>query len=76
MTPAMLRAMRGAVDWSMRDLAEAGKLQGAVSTESAEEVDKFNKQLALLRANAEDASRSLTITLISSINTLTAATRP
>lgn len=23
MTPAMLRAMRGAVDWSMRDLAEA-----------------------------------------------------
>ncbi|MDP3625015.1 MAG: hypothetical protein Q8S12_00345 [Hydrogenophaga sp.] len=52
----------------LRDLAEAGKLQGTVSTEAAEEVDRFNKQISLLRSNAEDAGRSMTVNLITSIN--------
>jgi len=52
----------------LRDLAEAGKLQATVTTEQAEEVDKFNKQLAQLQANAQDASRSLTIDLVTGIN--------
>lgn len=56
----------------LRDLAEAGKLQGTVSTEAAEEVDKFNKQLSLLRANAEDAGRAIAIDLITEINSVIA----
>lgn len=52
----------------LKDLAEAGKLHATVTTEQAEEVDKFNKQLAALRSNAEDASRSLTIDLVTGIN--------
>jgi len=54
----------------LRDLAEAGKLQGTVSTEAAEEVDKFNKQLSLLQSNAEDAGRAIFINLITEINSV------
>lgn len=52
----------------LRDLAEAGKLTASVTTAQAEEVDKFNKQLAQLQANAQDAGRSLTISLVTAIN--------
>lgn len=52
----------------LRDLAEAGKLTAAVTTEQSEEVDKFNKELAKLQTNAEDAARSLTIDLVTGIN--------
>lgn len=52
----------------LKDLAESGQLVGTVSKESAEEVDRFNKQLAQLQANATDAGRSLSIGLITEIN--------
>ncbi|WP_382155439.1 hypothetical protein [Hydrogenophaga sp. ANAO-22] len=52
----------------LRDLAEAGRLQGRISTQAAEEVDKFNKQLAALQSNAEDAGRAMSVSLITEIN--------
>jgi hypothetical protein len=55
----------------LRDLAEAGKLQASVTTKQSDEVDKFNKQLAELNANYEDAERALTIGLITPLNELT-----
>lgn len=56
----------------LRDLAEAGKLQATVSTQAAEEVDKFNNQLSLLQANADDAGRAISIGLITEINSVIA----
>jgi hypothetical protein len=52
----------------LRDLAEAGKLQGTVSAEAAEEVDKFSKELAKFWANVDDAERALTVGLVTSLN--------
>ena len=52
----------------LKDLAEAGALNASVTTEQAAEVDKFNKQLALLQSNAVDVSRALSIDLITALN--------
>lgn len=52
----------------LRDLAELTKLQGNLSTKASDEVDQFNKQLALLEANADDAQRALTVGLITGLN--------
>lgn len=52
----------------LKDLAEAGKLQGTITTEAAEEVDRFNKELARLQAGAADVGRSLSIDLVTSLN--------
>lgn len=52
----------------LRDLAEAGKLNARVTTEQAEEVDRFNKELAKLQAGAGDVARSLTIDVVGALN--------
>lgn len=52
----------------LKDLAEAGKLNAKVTTEQAEEAERFNKQLFELEKNIKDASRSLVSDLVTSIN--------
>lgn len=52
----------------LKDLAEAGKLNASVTKAQADEVDRFNKQLALMEKNATDAARGLTMGLIPKIN--------
>jgi hypothetical protein len=52
----------------LRDLAEAGKLNARITSEQAEEVDRFNKELARLQANAGDVSRTLTIDVVTALN--------
>lgn len=52
----------------LRDLAEAGKLNARITTEQAEEVDRFNKELAKLQAGAGDVARSLTIDVVGALN--------
>lgn len=52
----------------MKDLAEQGKLVATVTTDQAEQADKFNKQLFELQKNAKDAGRSLTTDLVTGIN--------
>lgn len=52
----------------LRDLAEAGKLNATVTAEQAEEVDRFNKQLARLQSNTQDVARSLSVDLITALN--------
>lgn len=56
----------------LKDLADKSKLQGNVSGDAAEEVDKFNKQLSLLEANADDAGRAIFVGLITEINSVIA----
>jgi hypothetical protein len=43
----------------LKDLAEAGELNATVTREQAEQAERFNKALAALRVNVQDASRSL-----------------
>lgn len=52
----------------LKDLAEVGGLQAKVSTKGAEEIDKFNKEMAKARASADDLARTLSIDLITSLN--------
>lgn len=52
----------------LRDLAEAGELNGRVTREQAEEADKLNKQIARLRATAEDGARALNSVLVPALN--------
>ena len=52
----------------LRDLAEAGKLSAKVTTEQAEEVDKFNKEIASLQTNIVGLARDVTFELLPAIN--------
>ena len=52
----------------LKDLAEAGKLVGTVTTEQAEEAEKFNKQLFAMQKNATDLARTLAGPLVTSLN--------
>ncbi|MDP1686886.1 hypothetical protein [Hydrogenophaga sp.] len=52
----------------LKDLAEANGLVATTSTEAAEEIDKYNKNLARLSANADDLARSLANKLIPVLN--------
>lgn len=52
----------------IKDLAKENKLVGTVSDESAEQVERFNKELFKLQANADDVSRKLTIDVVTSLN--------
>lgn len=54
----------------LKDLAEKNKLVGTLSSEAADEVDRFNKQLALIKANSEDVERALSINIITQLNLL------
>lgn len=52
----------------LKDLAEKGKLVATVTTEQADEAEKFNKELANMGKNVSDASRALVGPLVTSIN--------
>ncbi|QHE86510.1 hypothetical protein [Hydrogenophaga sp. BPS33] len=52
----------------LNDLAEEQKLVGSVTTQTAVEVDKFNKELAKFESNIEDVSRSLASYLVPAFN--------
>lgn len=52
----------------LKDLAEQGELVAKVTTEQAAEAEKFNKQLFELQTNIGNASRSLSIGLVTAIN--------
>lgn len=57
----------------MKDLAEQGKLVASVTTEQTQEAEKFNKALAVLKSNAADVTRTISIDLITSLNDLAKA---
>ncbi len=52
----------------LKDLAESGRLVAKVTTEQADEAEKFNKQLFALEKNAKDAGRALVSDLVTGIN--------
>jgi len=52
----------------LKDLAESGQLNATVTKEQADEVDRFNKELARLGKNATDASRAIVGELLPSLN--------
>ena len=54
----------------LKDLAESGKLVSTVTTAQAEEAEKFNKQLAILKFNSEETARSLANSLLPTLNKL------
>lgn len=54
----------------LKDLAESGQLNATVTTEQAEQAERFNKQLAALRTNAGNVARSFTGELLPSLNKL------
>ena len=53
----------------LKDLAEQGKLVATVTTQQAEEAEKFAKELFRLEKNSIDAARALTGPLITALNT-------
>jgi hypothetical protein len=54
----------------LKDLAEAGKLNATVTTQQAEQAEKFNKQIAAMKINASDLGRTLTADLLPHLNKL------
>lgn len=50
------------------DLAKAGELNATVTAQQAQEAEKFNQQLAVLKKNAVDAARSIIGELLPAIN--------
>ena len=52
----------------LKDLAEAGRLQATVTTQQAEEVEKWNKQWAALTSETQDFARSVSIDVITALN--------
>lgn len=59
----------------LKDLAEKGELVATVTTEQADEAEKFNKQLFELQANSARTARTLSLDLITAINETVAAFR-
>lgn len=55
----------------LKDLAEAGELNAKVTTDQADEAEKFNKQLFNLQKNSIDAARGLVSGLLPTLNALT-----
>lgn len=56
----------------LKDLSEQTQLVGTVTTQAAQEADRFNKELARLQKDALDAARAITGPLVSGLNTLIA----
>lgn len=54
----------------LKDLAEQGRLNATVTTQQAEEAEKFNKQLFELRTNFVGAARDIVGQLLPSLNDL------
>lgn len=52
----------------LKDLAEAGKLNATVTTEQAQQAERFVKQMAALSANADNLARSLVGRLLPALN--------
>lgn len=52
------------------DLAAAGELNGKVTTQQAEETEKFNKQIFEMKTNTENSARSIASSLIPTLNAL------
>jgi hypothetical protein len=52
----------------LKDLAESGGLMATVTRKQAEEVERFNKQLMALKANTDEATRSIVSGLIPALN--------
>lgn len=52
----------------LRDLAEAGQLNAKVTSEQAEAVDKFDKNMARLKANSLDTHRAIVNALVPALN--------
>lgn len=52
----------------LKDLAEQGKLNATVTTQQAEEAEKFNKQLLEIQKNATDAARAIAGPLVEGLN--------
>lgn len=61
------RSVREAAPF-LKDLAEAQGLVGTVSRQTAEEVDRFNKEMAKLTANATDYWRSISFDGVQALN--------
>lgn len=68
------KSIREAGPW-LKDLAEAGKLNGTVTKEQADEAERFNKELAKLSKNSLDASRSLIGNYLPALNAILEAYR-
>jgi hypothetical protein len=52
----------------LKDLAEAGRLNATVTTQQAEEAERFNKELAKLQTNATNFARDITGDLLPALN--------
>lgn len=68
------KSIREAGPW-LKDLAEAGKLNATVTTQQAEEAERFNKELANLAKNSTDTARAIVGSLIPAMNGLFEAFR-
>ena len=52
----------------MKNLAEVGDLVATVTTEQAEEAEKFNRELLVMQKNVQDVTRTLASGLVQAIN--------
>ena len=59
----------------LKDLAEQGRLVATVTTQQAEEAEKFNKEIFQLQKNAQDLARTLAIDLVTALNATAAKFR-
>lgn len=56
----------------LKDLAEAGRLNAKVTTDQAEQIERFNKSLSELEKNAKDSARRITSDLVPALNEILA----
>lgn len=54
----------------LKDLADSGEIVATVTSEQADQADKFNKELAKLSTNISDTARSITADLIPALNSM------
>lgn len=54
----------------MKDLSEQRRLDATATTEQGKAAEQFNKELFKLQANASEAARAVTMSLVSAINKL------
>lgn len=59
----------------LKDLADKGQLVATVTTQQAEEAERFNKALFELKANADNAGRALASNFVTGINAAAKAYR-
>ena len=52
----------------LKDLADAGELNAKVTTEAAQQAEKFNKELAALQTNASNFARGIAADLLPQLN--------